>query len=67
MASRDLARRPFFSMEMNHCSVARKMTGFLQRQQCGYEWEISVSLSRVPSFFMSAVMRGLASKTRSPA
>ena len=22
---------------MNHCSVARKMTGCLQRQQCGYE------------------------------
>ena len=22
---------------MNHCSVARKITGFLQRQQCGYE------------------------------
>src|SRR6185369_133367 len=23
------------SMEMNHCSVARKMTGLWQRQQCG--------------------------------
>src|SRR5215210_8999117 len=23
------------SIEMNHCGVARKMTGFLQRQQCG--------------------------------
>src|SRR5579864_3988905 len=25
----------FASMEMNHCSVARKMTGLWQRQQCG--------------------------------
>src|SRR5580698_10325014 len=24
------------SMEMNHCSVARKMIGLWQRQQCGY-------------------------------
>ena len=23
------------SIEMNHCSVARKMTGLWQRQQCG--------------------------------
>ena len=28
-------RRSFFCMEMNHCSVARKITGFLQRQQWG--------------------------------
>ena len=28
-------RRSFVFIEMNHCSVARKMTGFLQRQQCG--------------------------------
>ncbi len=36
----DLVRAPAAagrcaSMRMNHCSVARKMTGFLQRQQCG--------------------------------
>ena len=35
MASSACWRKPFFSIEMNHCSVARKMTGFLQRQQCG--------------------------------
>ena len=28
------------SMEMNHCSVARKMMGLWQRQQCGYECSI---------------------------
>ena len=25
------------SIEMNHCSVARKITGLWHRQQCGYE------------------------------
>src|SRR5512134_1802253 len=29
------ARRPVLSIEMNHCLVARKMTGCLHRQQCG--------------------------------
>ena len=33
--SRALRRRSFFSIEMNHWGVARKMTGFLQRQQWG--------------------------------
>ena len=28
------------SIEMNHCSVARKMMGLWQRQQCGYECSI---------------------------
>ena len=35
IASSDLRRRPVVSIETNHCSVARKMTGCLQRQQCG--------------------------------
>ena len=30
----------FPSIEMNHCSVARKMIGLWQRQQCGYECSI---------------------------
>ena len=34
-ASSARARRSFFSMPMNHCSVARKMVGLWQRQQCG--------------------------------
>jgi hypothetical protein len=29
------ARRPACSMLMNHCGVARKITGVLWRQQCG--------------------------------
>ena len=32
-----LARSPVSSMLMNHCEVARKITGLWQRQQCGYE------------------------------
>ena len=33
--------RPFasssgWSMAMNHCGVLRKITGFLERQECGY-------------------------------
>jgi hypothetical protein len=28
-------REAALSIEMNHCGVARKMTGFLHRQQCG--------------------------------
>ena len=35
MAARAFFRRSFFSMEMNHCSVERKMMGCLQRQQWG--------------------------------
>jgi hypothetical protein len=31
------ARRSFASIAMNHCDVARKITGLWQRQQCGYE------------------------------
>ena len=29
------SRKPAMSRPMNHCSVARKMIGFLQRQQIG--------------------------------
>ena len=36
------------SMEMNHCSVARKMTGLWQRQQCGYECSILLSAISAP-------------------
>ena len=35
MARRASSRRAFLSMETNHWSVARKMTGSWQRQQCG--------------------------------
>jgi hypothetical protein len=35
MSRSAFARRPFWSMLMNHWGVARKMTGVLCRQQCG--------------------------------
>ncbi len=35
MSRSALARRPSLSMLMNHCGVARKITGVLWRQQCG--------------------------------
>ena len=35
MAFSALSRREFLSMDTNHWSVARKMTGSWQRQQCG--------------------------------
>jgi hypothetical protein len=28
-------RRSFFSIEMNHCGVVRKMTGAFERHECG--------------------------------
>ena len=34
-AGRSMTGSP--SMRMNHCDVARKITGLWQRQQCGYE------------------------------
>src|SRR5580700_9355487 len=36
------------SMEINHCSVARKITGLWQRQQCGYECSVFSAWSRAP-------------------
>jgi len=36
---------------MNHCSVALKITGFLQRQQCGYECSICSVKRSAPSAF----------------
>ena len=35
MASSAALRSPAWSMLMNHCGVARKITGVLWRQQCG--------------------------------
>ena len=32
-------------MEQNHCSVARKMMGWWQRQQCGYWWVVKTRRS----------------------
>ena len=54
------------SMEMNHCSVARKMMGLWQRQQCGYECSSFSECSSAPRFFSSSMIGALASQTFSP-
>src|ERR1700733_2977106 len=51
------------SMEMNHCSVARKMTGLWQRQQCGYECSNVPAWSNAPLFRNSSMMIGFALNT----
>ena len=43
-------------MEMNHCSVARKMMGLWQRQQCGYECSSFSECISTPRFFSSSTM-----------
>src|SRR6185437_3483566 len=54
------------SMEMNHCSVARKITGLWQRQQWGYECSTFSSCSRAPRDFSNSMMAGFALKTCKP-
>src|SRR5262252_1405848 len=39
------------SIEINHCSVARKITGLWQRQQCGYEGSVFSVCSSAPREF----------------
>ena len=59
-------RRAAPSIAMNHCEVARKITGLWQRQQCGYEcWNVSRCQRRPRSFSASSIF-GFASKTRWP-
>jgi hypothetical protein len=52
---------------MNHCSVARKMTGFLQRQQCGYECVICSPAISAPRSRSSSTISGFALNTCMPA
>src|SRR6266849_9152989 len=52
---------------MNHWSVARRMSGVLQRQQWGYECSIVSSLNSNPLVSRSFTMSGFASLTWSPA
>ena len=54
------------SIEMNHCSVARKITGLWQRQQCGYECSVFSLCSSAPRLFTRSRMGWLASHTRLP-
>src|SRR6202451_1317261 len=51
------------SMEMNHCSVARKMTGLWQRQQWGSECSNVPAWSNAPRFRSSSMMIGFALNT----
>ena len=55
-------------MRANHCSVARKMIGVLQRQQCGYWWRTDCPglLSRKPVSASRCTILGLASNTGRP-
>ena len=61
-------RSSAWSILMNHCLVARKMIGCLQRQQCGYEWRILsvVGLRRYPESARCWTMIGFASHTLVP-
>jgi hypothetical protein len=52
---------------MNHWAVARKMSGCLQRQQCGYECVYSAHAKSRPLARRSSTMRAFASKMRRPA
>src|SRR5438046_5514578 len=54
------------SIEMNHCSVDRKMTGLWQRQQCGYECSTFSACTNTPRFFSNSTIGSLAAKTCLP-
>src|SRR6185312_7571074 len=54
------------SMEINHCSVARKITGLWQRQQCGYECSSLSSAMSTPRAFSNSTMGWFALKTVRP-
>ena len=55
------------SSRTNHCTVARKMTGFLQRQQWGYSWRnFASSPTSAPAAFRSSTISGFASRTFLP-
>ena len=58
--------RGAWSSAMNHCSVARKSVGFLQRQQCGIRVRERTSATSAPRSFRSAMIRGFASQTVRP-
>ena len=48
------------SMEINHCSVARKIMGLWQRQQCGYACSSVSVCSNTPRAFRSSTIGLLA-------
>ena len=66
-ARRPGRRSPGSSSRTNHWTVARKMTGFLQRQQCGYSCRKFGSRWRsAPAARRSSTISGLASRTFLP-
>ena len=61
------AARGAWSSAMNHCSVARKSVGFLQRQQCGYVWrQRHLGDQRAALLRGCSMIRGFASQTVRP-
>src|SRR4030042_2129744 len=48
MASSAFCLRLLFSMDMNHCFVDLKITGFLHLQQWGYSWVFFCSFMSAP-------------------
>ena len=54
------------SIAMNHCDVARKMTGLWQRQQCGYECSYGSWWNSRPRWVRSVSSASLASRKKSP-
>ena len=55
------------SSEMNHCAVARKITGLWQRQQCGYECSYSCTRQSAPLACRSSTICLLAFQMCMPA
>src|SRR6516225_8778263 len=54
------------SIEMNHCSVARKITGLWQRQQCGYECSVFSVCNKAPRLRTRSMIGWFASHTPLP-
>src|SRR5438477_9170344 len=51
------------SIEMNHCSVARKITGLWQRQQCGYWCSTFSECNSAPRLLSSSMIGSFALRT----
>src|SRR5437588_8466656 len=56
----------FVSIDINHWSVARKITGLWQRQQCGYWCSTFSECSRAPRVLSSSMIGSFALRTFKP-